>query len=131
LITRILVTGSRDWDRPEAIEYALRYLTELKDVADDCVLVSGACPTGADKMAEDIWQALGYTVERHPADWDTHGKKAGFLRNAEMVNLGADQCLAFIKNKSKGATMCADLAEKTGIPTYRYLMERKESDGNT
>ena len=125
IINRILVTGSRDWDAPDTIAYALRYLVECENVADDAVLVSGACPTGADRIAEGIWLSLGRPIELHPADWLTHGKKAGFVRNDEMVKAGADICLAFIKNESKGATMTAELAGKAGIPVYTYLMREE------
>lgn len=116
---RILVTGSRDWDDKYAIFNA------LSDVIDETpmeqvTLVSGACPTGADAIAEWEFEYAGGNIERHPADWDTYGKSAGFRRNKEMVDLGADICLAFIKNGSKGASMTARLAEEAGIPVKRF-----------
>lgn len=123
---RILVTGSRDWDDMNKVWDAIHEQDPCVE-HDDCfdeshliTIVHGACPTGADAMADLVGREWGVRVERHPARWDELGKRAGFVRNAEMVNLGADVCLAFIKNESRGATHTADLAEKAGIPTRRF-----------
>lgn len=119
---RILVTGSRDWGKRSTtetvtLETSLRALWESYGSAS--VLVSGACPTGADRLAETLWESWGGTVERHPADWRS-GRSAGPLRNRRMVNSGADVCLAFIRNGSRGASGCAQMAEEVGIKTMRY-----------
>lgn len=110
---RILITGSRDWDDRDLLEET--FIQHA--LPSNAVLVSGACPTGADRMAESFADSEGWEIERYPADWRKYGKRAGFVRNAEMVNTGADICLAFIKNNSRGATMTATLAQKAGIET--------------
>ncbi len=112
--TRILVTGSRDWTDFAAIVEALR---DRK--APGAVLVEGGA-RGADRLAATIWRAWGLTVEEHRADWDRHGSRAGYLRNQEMIAAGADVCLAFILDNSRGATHCANTAETAGIPTRRH-----------
>jgi hypothetical protein len=126
---RILVTGSRDWADDDVIEGALADI--WNESGRRVTLVSGACPTGADAISEECAKIMGWEVERHPADW-SRGRKAGPERNAHMVSLGADICLAFIgpctsprcnrtdEHDSHGATGCADLAEHAGIPTHRF-----------
>ena len=63
---RVLVTGSRTWIDEAVIAAALR-----EHWTAGAVLVTGACPRGADAIAERLWTAWGGQVERHPADWGT------------------------------------------------------------
>jgi len=114
---RILVTGSRAWDDWLTIGVAL---TEAAEGALDVSVVHGGA-RGADVMAGAVATARGWSVEVHRADWTTHGKAAGFIRNQAMVALGADVCLAFIVSDSLGATHCARAAAQAGIPVKRYL----------
>lgn len=121
---RVLVTGSRDWDDVTTIGAAIEQA--LIDAAGRPVLVvHGACPSGADRHADHYarWmrgKGCSIDVEQHPANWRINGKRAGFIRNAHMVNLGADLCLAFIKDGSRGASHTAALAEQAGIPVRRW-----------
>lgn len=117
---RILVTGSRDWTDMDVVHGALATAVYQQVPA---VIVHGACPNGADAIAS-WWirkhRIIGLTEEAHPANWQINGKRAGFIRNADMVNLGADVCLAFIRNGSRGASHTAALAEQAGIETRRF-----------
>lgn len=117
---RVLITGSRSWDDYAKLSYELGLAVGAAPSLDDVVVVHGDCPSGADALAAGICRQYGYRQEPHPADWQHLGKGAGFHRNAEMVSLGAGVCLAFIRNASRGATHCADLAEKAGIPVRRF-----------
>ena len=110
---RLLVTGSREWSDVEVIVRELKFFADKGEVT----LVSGNCPNGADAIAEEVAIGLGWTLERHPADWKKNGKKAGFVRNAEMVDSGADACVAFILDESAGASNTVVKAKIKKIPT--------------
>jgi YspA, cpYpsA-related SLOG family len=124
---RLLVTGSRTWavacDHDGFGDYVA--LWEALDVRydPDTVLVHGGCPSGADALADRVWRGLaaraGYPprVEVHRADWRRYGRAAGFRRNQVMVTLGADECVAFIREHSRGATNAVKFAIQAGIPT--------------
>lgn len=136
---RVLVTGSRDYDDVTTIGAAIEQALIDSD-GRPVLVIHGACQSGADWHADHYarWlrgRGCHVDVEPHAANWRPDGnfdRAAGFRRNAEMVNLGADLALAFIAPCSKpncprpqphgshGATHCADLAEKAGIPTRRY-----------
>lgn len=111
---RVLITGSRSWRDVSTIHEALR---RVRDRYGRFTLVSGHSPKGADAIAERIAVQLGLPIELHPADWKAHGRSAGFVRNTAMVQLGAEICLAFIHNNSRGASHTAALAMDAGIPT--------------
>lgn len=117
-MTRVLVTGSREWTDWRWIQAVLEALP--KDHEGPFTIVHGGA-RGADRDAARIAEGLGYSTEEHLADWDEYGKRAGLIRNAQMVASDIDVCLAFIKDRSRGATHCADLAEKSGIETRRFL----------
>src|SRR6187551_1164455 len=132
---RLLITGSRDWDLYESVSGRIveAVIDWIKDhpglengPIDWLTIVHGNCPRGADAIAENFaTQVLRVNVERHDADWASFGKSAGFRRNRIMVNSNPDMCLAFIRNKSKGATSCRDLAKAAGIATETFLYENE------
>lgn len=120
-MTRVLITGSRYFQSKAVIKSALKIVC-LSDGFDNCQLVHGAAK-GADSLAAQAARELGIgVIQDFPADWNTHGKKAGFVRNAEMVALGHDVCLAFFSPdaENRGTQMCANLAEKAGITVLRF-----------
>lgn len=130
---RVLVSGSRDWPSHLSV---WRVLDGLVTEADEWmepdefgntlpkrsfVVVHGDCPTGADRFAKE-WCAVAWLEdEPHPANWIRHGRMAGPMRNKEMVDLGADVCVAFLHANSRGTASTIRLARAAGIPTRVYI----------
>lgn len=110
------MTGSRTWDDEAVIARDLELITALTDDTRP-VLVHGWCPNGADEIALRWAISNGWWHEGHRARWDEYGRRAGRIRNGEMVDLGADVCLAYIRDRSSGASHCAGLAVGAGITT--------------
>ena len=115
---RVLITGSRNWTDEKKIERAIQAST-LGRSKSRTVVVHGAAK-GADRIAGAIAEEMGLHVEAYPADWDMYGKSAGPIRNQQMVELGADVCLAFPLGESRGTRHCMQAAEKAGIEVINY-----------
>lgn len=130
---RILVTGSRYIDAVSErlvrdvlngvlMEIDKPYALGSGDVRPDVVIVHGGA-RGVDSVAEN-WtinrHPHGITAERHSAEWDEYGKRAGMVRNGQMVSLGAHLCLAFPRKVSPGTWNCIYQAVSAGIITRIY-----------
>jgi hypothetical protein len=74
------------------------------------VVISGGA-NGADALGERWAKEFGKSLEIYPADWDTHGKAAGYIRNKAMCDV-AEGLIAFSVNRSKGTANMIDLAIK-------------------
>jgi len=83
---------------------------------DDRVIISGGAK-GADSLGKKFAQENKIEYLEFPADWDKHGKSAGFVRNQQIVD-NCDMILAFWDGKSKGTKDTIDKARKAKKPTF-------------
>jgi hypothetical protein len=131
---RVVICGSRNFNDyvllKNRTDKFLSGITELSDLSEDppeVVILSG-CAAGADTLGELYAEERKLTIEKHPALWDFYGKKAGYVRNEEMVKL-ADAVIAFWDGKSKGTLHTINLATKqykkpTEIINYKNIREQ-------
>lgn len=108
-MNRVIVCGSRTWEDVGAIRARLLLLDPRTTI------VVGGAP-GADKLAEQAAYELGFLVEIHEAQWNTYGRRAGYVRNSEMAAAGASLVIAFWDGHSKGTANMLDQAAFYGIP---------------
>ena len=104
--------GSREWTDVEMIR------RDVGALPDDTTVIHGAC-RGADTIAGKLALERGLNVIPYPAKWKLYGKKAGWLRNQEMVNSGIDEVYAYCKGEAKGTRMAVSLAEVRNITVHR------------
>lgn len=143
---RVLVCGGRDYgdlaslksDRANPLwpqrerEYlnVQRFLTQLffdraeRTEEDDVgnylflgTIIEGGA-RGADAAAADFAAVEWLTLEEYPADWDKYGKRAGYIRNAEMLKKGKPDVVVAFPGGS-GTEMMVKLAEKAGVEVIK------------
>lgn len=108
---KVIIAGSRTFTDYEFLKRKCDIVLVNKE---DIEIVSGAA-RGADKLGEQYAKERNYLLKHFPADWDTHGKGAGFKRNNEMA-LYADALIAFWDGKSHGTKHMIEVAENICLP---------------
>lgn len=113
---RLIVAGCRDFEDADLVYRELdRSRAKLRSGGGDLDCVVSGCASGVDTIALCWAEHHGVPVVRYPADWATHGRRAGPLRNAVMAR-NADGLLAIWDGRSRGTRSMIDEARKAGLP---------------
>lgn len=113
---KVIIAGSRNFNDYDLLfnkcDNALSNQTDIE-------IVSGTA-YGADTLGEKYATERGYKIKLFPADWNSHGKMAGYFRNREMAKY-ADALICFWDAKSKGSKMMIDLENEHKLKVKVYL----------
>ena len=120
----ICICGPRTLANPEVIRAAMDYagLTGLTPETIAEVVSCGA--RGADTLGEQWAAEHEIPVRRFPADWRRHGRRAGPIRNNEMVGYlrtkMPEAAVVAIDTGSKGTADMMRRSAKAGIRVVAY-----------
>lgn len=107
---KVIVCGGRDYFDREHLEETLDLFHARFPITH---LIHGAAK-GADTLAKQ-WAEKNKIkdITAMPADLNTHGKRAGYIRNSAMADLGPDLVICF--PGGKGTMMMKGIAIERGI----------------
>jgi len=91
------IVGSRTFNDYSQLHWVLDKLRVMFSIDG---FVSGGAK-GADRLAEIYASTCKIPIEVIKPNWEEHGKSAGFIRNAEIIN-AADIVVAFWDGRSRG-----------------------------
>jgi len=110
---RVIVCGGRNYRDRKSVFAALDRLHAERGI--DFVIQGVA--DGADYLAWQWADERGIPCGSYPAHWDEHGKRAGSIRNQEMIDEGKpDGVVAF--PGSKGTADMVRRAEAAGLKVW-------------
>ena len=107
---RVIIAGTRTITDYGFVEDAIN-----KSGFDITEVVCGMA-SGVDSLGERYAKEHDIPVAYYPADWDVHGRRAGYIRNIEMAK-NADALIAIIKDDSPGTMHMIKEAMRRGIKT--------------
>lgn len=85
------------------------------------VVISGTA-RGVDTLGERWAGENGIPIEKYPADWNTHGKSAGYKRNQLMAEK-AEALIALWDGTSKGTGHMLEIARRAGLKIFVYELK--------
>ena len=113
---KLIIAGGRDFKDETTMVVELMELAERLGDGLVISIVSGMA-NGADRLGYQFAVNNQIQVHEFPADWEGLGKRAGYVRNAEMGQF-ADGALVFWDGASRGTTHMIDTMIKLGKPVH-------------
>jgi predicted Rossmann fold nucleotide-binding protein DprA/Smf involved in DNA uptake len=118
---KLAICGSRDKYIPhDDLIYLITMFTDISTLAE---IVSGGA-SGIDAIAKEASCYLGVTYTEFPADWNTHGKAAGPIRNRQIAQY-SDRLMVIRFTDSRGSISVASEFRKLGKPVYEIILPRE------
>ena len=120
---RVIIAGSREFNDYELLKkFAIEIITKKTMLPDLTRIVSGGA-RGADTLGERFANEMGLEITRFIPDWDGLGKRAGYVRNAEMAKFAVEDnndglLIAFWDGQSRGTKHMIDLAKRYGLEVH-------------
>ena len=127
----VLIAGSRDFNDYKLLKKsAIEIITKKTMLPDLTRIISGGA-RGADTLGERFANEMGLEISRFIPDWDGLGKRAGYVRNAEMAKFAVEDgnygvLIAFWDGQSRGTKHMIDLAKRYGLEVH--VVNYKEND---
>lgn len=109
---KVIIAGGRDFNDYEKLKSFCNHILQRYD-HDDIEIVCGMA-RGADLLGKKYAEEYNFKLAKFPANWDKFGKRAGYLRNAEMAEY-ADALIAFWDGSSKGTQHMINLAKERNL----------------
>jgi hypothetical protein len=117
----VVVAGSRNFNNSAFINEILK-----KELSKDDIIVSGMA-RGVDTEAYWYAHRNNHKCIEMPADWNRYGRRAGMVRNGEMLKI-AEKLIAVWDGVSVGTKHSMDQAKARGIPTIVYRTDAPASE---
>lgn len=116
---RVLVCGGRDYGSEDGqldrLRRTLDAALEAAQSAGKVAVIIHGNARGADLLADQYARERSLKVIPFPADWDLHGRRAGPIRNKQMLDEGKPNAVIAFPGGAGTANMIK-LAKNKGIP---------------
>jgi len=117
---RVIIAGSRSITDGDEVEKAI-----AESGFPITRLITGGA-RGVDRVAIAIARSRGIPVSVFHANWDRYGKRAGFIRNAQMAKY-ADGLIAVWDGHSRGTRHMIETARRCGLQVYVHIVDGRDN----
>lgn len=118
---KIIINGSRSFSNYTSLRLALKSYIMINQIEPNLIEIISGGAKGADTLAIKFAKEYNLNYKIMNADWDKYGKKAGIIRNADMLNYATSNpndiaiLISFWNGNSRGTKHMIDISISKGI----------------